>query len=195
MFWHEMCTSWSMKDRRKYILLCLLTGLLVLAWPVDSTQAEGETPAKVEDASAGQDKVDKPLTEPEVAEETKPEPKAEPKTKARKKLRLKPNTPGSASGLLWKMLASVVIIGVLAGLAFFVLRRLGSKLKIAPGRKIKLVETLSLGPGKAIHLVEIESAKILLSTTKTGVSMLTTLDDEHGAKFPTRQELEAMGSE
>jgi len=188
-----------MKDRRKYILLALLTALIVFASPVDSTQADDDPSVKVEDTSTGQDSVDNPVAEPGEAKDVQSEPKVagKPKIKTKKPFRFKPKAPG-ANNLLWKMLASVVVIGVLAGVAYFVLRRLGSKLKITPGRKIKLVETLSLGPGRSLHLVEIESSKILLSSTKTGVTMLTKLGDDPedgGAKFPSRQELEAMGSE
>jgi flagellar biogenesis protein FliO len=104
-----------------------------------------------------------------------------------------------AKAMLWQMLASVAVLAVLLVLALLLVRRYGGRLKIAQGREMKLIETLHLAPRRSVHMIEVQGRRILVSSTRDSVGMLTELPDppaegENRAagkrRFPTRQELE-----
>ena len=100
-----------------------------------------------------------------------------------------------ANQMLWEMLAAVLVVAVLAMVAFFLIRRFGSKLKITQGRQMKLVETLHVGPRQAVHMLDVQGRRILISATRERIAMLTELSAEPGPpaasrKFPTEGELE-----
>ncbi len=82
---------------------------------------------------------------------------------------------GDANAMLWRMLASVLIIAILGAAAYFGIRRLGPRFRLVPKRKIHLIETLPLGARKSLHLVEVDGQRLLLGASRENVAILTEL--------------------
>ena len=78
-----------------------------------------------------------------------------------------------ASKVLWKMLASALVILVVGAAALIVTRRLLPRLRAAGGRKISVLETAHIGPRRAVHLVQVGRRQFLLGSTREGIGMLS----------------------
>ena len=75
-------------------------------------------------------------------------------------------------GPWWQMLASVVVILVLGGVALVVIKKFIPRLAVSTGKKISVVETIYLGPRLSVHLVKVAGQRFLLSSTRDHISML-----------------------
>ena len=76
------------------------------------------------------------------------------------------------TGMIWQMLAAVAVVLVLGGVGILVTKRLLPRLTAQAGRKVSVVETISLGPRKTVHLLHVGTRRYLLGAHREGVSML-----------------------
>ena len=83
--------------------------------------------------------------------------------------------------LLWKMLASSLVILALGGIGLVITKKfLPRILKISsrPGKKVSIAETVYLGSKKAVHLLKVGTEFFLISDTRQGLSLLGKVDSE-----------------
>jgi len=78
----------------------------------------------------------------------------------------------TGTGRMWMMVASVLIVLVLGGVLFFVLKRLLPKLGVNVNKRVRVLETTYLGPKKAVHLLEVGSQRYLVGSSRERISML-----------------------
>ena len=81
-------------------------------------------------------------------------------------------TPKADDKLMWRMLASVVVIVALAVPLVWLSRRLGPRIGARAGKGMGLLETMYLGPRKTVHLVAVGSRRYLLGSSADQVSLL-----------------------
>lgn len=79
--------------------------------------------------------------------------------------------------LFFKMMLSVVLVGVLGVAALYISRRVLPRVTHASGKEIRILETAYLGPRKAIHLVEVSHQKLLIGSTNDSIAMLTHIEE------------------
>ncbi|MBN2314627.1 MAG: flagellar biosynthetic protein FliO [Sedimentisphaerales bacterium] len=86
--------------------------------------------------------------------------------------------PGQGEFLLRAMLAMffVVALGVAA---FYVSKKLLPRIATAPGKEIRIVETLHLGPRKAVHLIDVGHRRFLIGSTHETVTKLADLHEDY----------------
>ena len=100
----------------------------------------------------------------------------------------RPDAPGwdslrtgrSTTGVLSQMLASLLVVCVLAVAAMLALRKLAPKLKLHSGKNLAVVEALHLGPRKSLHLLQVGNRRYLVAGSRDQVSVLV----EVTAAFP-----------
>jgi flagellar biogenesis protein FliO len=91
------------------------------------------------------------------------------------------------------MLAAVIVILVLGGLAMVVVRKLLPRIAPRSGKQMAVLETVYLGPRKALHLVRVGQQKFLLAGSREGLTVLAevtdamTDDSEEVRKAPHRE--------
>lgn len=78
-------------------------------------------------------------------------------------------------GLLGQSLAAVLIILALGGAAIFVVKRLLPRLGVTHGRRMSVVETVSLGARKSLHIVQAGDRTLLVSDTREHLSLVADL--------------------
>jgi flagellar biogenesis protein FliO len=83
----------------------------------------------------------------------------------------------STGEMFLKLMLTMLIVVALGIAAFYMSKRLGSKIVNISGRKIKLIETFHLGSRKAIHLIEVQNHRILIGSTQTTITKLVDLTD------------------
>lgn len=83
-------------------------------------------------------------------------------------------TPGlpDTSKLLWQMLAYVLVILLLGGVAIFVFKRVLPRIRRVAGKRVCVVETTYLGPRQTVQLLQVGNKKFLLGGTRERISML-----------------------
>ena len=74
--------------------------------------------------------------------------------------------------LFWEMLAYVVVILVLGGVAIFVIRRVLPRLRTVTGKRVSVLETVYLGPRQTVHLIQAGGRKFLVAGTRERVNVL-----------------------
>jgi len=81
---------------------------------------------------------------------------------------------GNLSGgeMFFKLMLSVVLVGVLGAAAIYASRKLLPRITNLRGKKIRVVETAYLGPRKAVHIVEIGNQRFLIGSTNENVTKL-----------------------
>ena len=79
--------------------------------------------------------------------------------------------------LLWRMMVSVGIVGVLAIAAFYVSKRVLPKVTHTKGKEIHVIETTFLGPRKMLYLVQVGHQKLLVGSTNETIATLAHIDD------------------
>lgn len=115
-----------------------------------------------------------PASRPTTAPATRPaggarQPLPLPEGNRSKPLPTMPEGPGP----WFQMLAAVVVILVLGGVALVVIKKFIPRLAVSTGKKISVVETIYLGPRLSVHLVEVAGQRFLLASTRDRISMLT----------------------
>ncbi len=79
--------------------------------------------------------------------------------------------------MLWQILASVLVILVLAPVALFFAKRILPRMRVSPGKKISVLETIHIGPKKTLHILQVGGRKLLVSNAREGISMLADVTD------------------
>jgi len=83
-----------------------------------------------------------------------------------------------------ELLISLLLVLVLGGIAFVVIKRLLPRLRwgrlVGQGRKIRLIESVGVGPRQQVHLLEVGGRSLLISTSRDGVRMLADVTDALG---------------
>lgn len=92
-------------------------------------------------------------------------------------LPIKPIDNFSSRELFFKMMFSVLLVAVLGITAIYISKNFLPKITNRPGKKIHIIETLSLGPRKTVHLLEIEGRKILIASTNENITKLADITD------------------
>jgi len=80
--------------------------------------------------------------------------------------------PEGGSGRLWALMASVLVILVLGGVAMIVVRRVLPKLGVTSSRRVRVLETTHLGARKAVHLLQVGSQRFLIGSTRERITHL-----------------------
>ena len=79
--------------------------------------------------------------------------------------------------LLWESLAATIVILVLGGVSLFVVKRVMPRLGVGRGKRLALMETLSLGSQKSVHLIQVGDRRLLVGASRDGVRMLADVTD------------------
>jgi flagellar biosynthetic protein FliO len=79
--------------------------------------------------------------------------------------------------LFLKMMAAVLLVVVLGIAAIYVSKKFLPKITSLSGRRIHIVETVSLGPRKALHLLQIGHQQLLIGSTSEGITALADVTD------------------
>ena len=102
---------------------------------------------------------------------------------------------GDTTGMMWQMLASALGILFLGVLAILVTKKLLPRLARSGGKRISVLETSHLGPGKHVHLLQIGDKKILVGSSRDGMTRLGDVTDAFGADYSqVARQVEASGS-
>jgi len=88
-----------------------------------------------------------------------------------------PDDIHTTSELFFKMMLSVLLIVVLGTGAIYVSKKFGARISNLPGKKIHVIETISLGPRKAVHLLKIGNQGILIGSTTESITKLADVTD------------------
>ena len=81
------------------------------------------------------------------------------------------------TGVMWQMLASAMGILFIGVLAILVTKKLLPRLTRSSGKQISVLETAHLEPGKRIHLVQVGGRKVLVGSSRDGVTKLGDVTD------------------
>lgn len=92
--------------------------------------------------------------------------------------------------MLWKMMASLMVLGVLAIAAWVLLRKVLPRIGRSAGRNVQLLETTYLGPRKAVHLLRVGRKRLLVSSSREGVCLLADVTDavEDEPRYPQQEQ-------
>jgi flagellar biosynthetic protein FliO len=71
-----------------------------------------------------------------------------------------------------KMILSVLIVIILGIAAVYASKKFLPRIANLQGKKIKVIESVSLGPHKTLHLIEIENHQFLIGTTAENITKL-----------------------
>ena len=82
------------------------------------------------------------------------------------------STMDDSPGPWGQMLAAVIVILVLGGVALLFIKRFIPRLAVSTGKTISVVESIYLGPRLTVHLVDVAGQRFLLSSTRDRISML-----------------------
>ena len=88
-----------------------------------------------------------------------------------------PDEIPTTSELFFKMMLSVLLIVVLGAGAIYVSKKFGSRISNLPGKKIHVIETISLGPRKTVHLLKIGNQALLIGSTTESITKLADVTD------------------
>jgi len=90
-------------------------------------------------------------------------------------------TRSDPPGFFNELLVSLLLVLILGGVAFVVIKRVLPRLKwgrlIGQGRKVRLVESVAVGPRQQVHLLEVGGRSLLISASRDGVRMLADVTD------------------
>ena len=79
--------------------------------------------------------------------------------------------------LFFKMMFSVLLIVVLGAAVIYVSKKFGARITNLPGKKIHVIEPVSLGPRKAVHLLKIGNQGLLIGSTTENITKLADVTD------------------
>ncbi|MFC1635128.1 flagellar biosynthetic protein FliO [Planctomycetota bacterium] len=74
--------------------------------------------------------------------------------------------------LYYRVMLAILFVVVLGAAAIYVSKKLLPQIAGAPGKEIRILETLHLGPRKAVHLIEIGNRRFLIGSTNENVTKL-----------------------
>ncbi len=105
--------------------------------------------------------------------------------------------PGGSdtTGVMWQMLASVLGILFIGVLAVLVTKKLLPRLVRSGGKRISVLETAHLEPGKRLHLLQVGGRKILVGSSRDGMTKLGDVTDAFAPDYPqVARQVETSGS-
>lgn len=88
-----------------------------------------------------------------------------------------PGTDIKTWELFLKMMAAVVLVVALGIAAIYVSKKYLPKITNLSGRRVHIVETVSLGPRKALHLLQIGDQQLLIGSTSECITALADVTD------------------
>lgn len=80
--------------------------------------------------------------------------------------------------MFMKMMLAVFIVLLLGIAAVYTSKKLGSRIANAPGKEVRMLETLYLGSRKSIHLIKIGNRRIVIGCTTDRITKLAEMPDE-----------------
>jgi flagellar biogenesis protein FliO len=86
-------------------------------------------------------------------------------------LKLSP-TDSNSRNFVWQSLSAILVIIVLGGIALIVVKRWGSRISQARGKKMRLMETFHLGQQKTLILMEVGNQRLLLGVSRDGLRLV-----------------------
>ncbi|MFA5423427.1 MAG: flagellar biosynthetic protein FliO [Phycisphaerae bacterium] len=89
--------------------------------------------------------------------------------------------------IYWRMMLAILLVIILGSAAYYVSKKLGSRIVNQPNRRMKLVETLYLGSKKSLHLIKIGQREIIVATTPTAISSIADLGTIKETPFQEQQ--------
>lgn len=94
---------------------------------------------------------------------------------------------GDTGGVMVRMLATVMVVLVLGGIALVVSRRLlprlGRGLPAGQRKQLRVLESASLGPRRTVHIVQVGNRRLLVGSGEHQVSMLADVSEATGGGF------------
>lgn len=81
-------------------------------------------------------------------------------------------------GSLYRMMLSLVIVIALAIGAMVASKKILPKISGISSKRVKVIETVSLGSRRAVHLLQIGNRKILIGSTQNTITRLADIPDE-----------------
>ena len=91
---------------------------------------------------------------------------------------------GVTGELIFKTVASLVVVLGLGVAAAWLLRRVGPRLCRIPGKEIRILETTALGPKKALHVVEVGRQRFLIGSTSEHVTLVSLISPSTSQERP-----------
>ncbi|MCL2700781.1 MAG: flagellar biosynthetic protein FliO [Phycisphaerae bacterium] len=92
-----------------------------------------------------------------------------------------PTKPNPSTPFGWELLTSVLVVLVLGGVAFVVIKRVLPRWKLGSlvggGRQVRLRESVSLGLRQQVHLLEVGGRRLLVSSTRENIRLLADVTD------------------
>ncbi len=82
---------------------------------------------------------------------------------------------GSSLGtreLFFKMMFSVLLVVALGVATIYVSKKFLPSITNAPGKVIRIIETVHLGPRKTVHLLKVDNRRLLIGSTGESITML-----------------------
>ena len=81
-------------------------------------------------------------------------------------------------GSLYRMLLSLVLVIALAVGVMYASKKILPKVSGVSGKRVRVIETVSLGSRRAVHLLEVGGQHILIGSTQNTITQLAQLPNE-----------------
>ncbi len=81
-------------------------------------------------------------------------------------------------GSLYRMLLSLVLVIALAFGVMYVSKKILPKVSGVSGKRVRVIETVSLGSRRAVHLLEVGGQQILIGSTQNTITRLAELSND-----------------
>lgn len=85
---------------------------------------------------------------------------------------------GGTGELFFRTMLAVLFVLVLGVGAIYISKRLLPRIINAPGKRIRIIETVHIGPKKAIHVIEVGNRQLLLGSTAESITNLADITDD-----------------
>ena len=86
--------------------------------------------------------------------------------------------PSSPGEFLLRAILAIIFVVVLGAAAIYVSKKLLPQIARAPGKEIRIVETVHLGPRRAVHLIDIGHRRFLIGSTNENVTRLADMTED-----------------
>jgi len=88
------------------------------------------------------------------------------------------NLAGGTGALFFRTMLAVLFVLVLGVGAIYASKKLLPRIINAPGKRIRIIETVHFGPKKAIHVIEVGNRRLLLGSTAENITNLADITDD-----------------
>lgn len=88
--------------------------------------------------------------------------------------------PSGLEGVVSTFLKTMLMLGVVLGLAYLTLHKGVGKLvqRAQQGKRIKVVERVGLDPRRALYLIEVDGKEMLIASSEGGITRLGSVDED-----------------